>query len=131
MKVRAGFKALDPPADPGEGQEEPTCPSPAGDGWGRGRQRSRKLKSRTQGGRRSELGGFFSLDPRISTSESSVGLNSKNCAKVPATSPQKTGPSLGGLEPPTFRLTAERANRLRHRDSGATWYASYSFYGEV
>ncbi len=28
-----------------------------------------------------------------------------------------TLPSLGGLEPPTFRLTAERANRLRHRDS--------------
>ena len=27
-------------------------------------------------------------------------------------------PSLGGLEPPTFRLTAERANRLRHRDTG-------------
>ena len=26
-------------------------------------------------------------------------------------------PSLGGLEPPTFRLTAERANRLRHRDT--------------
>ena len=26
------------------------------------------------------------------------------------------GASLGGLEPPTFRLTAERANRLRHRD---------------
>ena len=25
--------------------------------------------------------------------------------------------SLGGLEPPTFRLTAERANRLRHRDN--------------
>ena len=25
--------------------------------------------------------------------------------------------SLGGLEPPTFRLRAERANRLRHRDS--------------
>ena len=24
--------------------------------------------------------------------------------------------SPGGLEPPTFRLTAERANRLRHRD---------------
>ncbi len=24
--------------------------------------------------------------------------------------------SLGGLEPPTFRLTAERASRLRHRD---------------
>ena len=29
---------------------------------------------------------------------------------------QKTTSSLGGLEPPTFRLTAERANRLRHRD---------------
>ena len=27
--------------------------------------------------------------------------------------------SLGGLEPPTFRLTAERANRLRHRDRWA------------
>ena len=26
-------------------------------------------------------------------------------------------PSPGGLEPPTFRLTAERANRLRHGDS--------------
>ena len=26
-------------------------------------------------------------------------------------------PVLGGLEPPTFRLTAERANALRHRDS--------------
>ena len=24
--------------------------------------------------------------------------------------------SLGGLEPPTFRLTVERANQLRHRD---------------
>ena len=24
--------------------------------------------------------------------------------------------SLGGFEPPTFRLTAERANRLRHGD---------------
>ena len=28
----------------------------------------------------------------------------------------KRNTSLGGLEPPTFRLTAERANRLRHRD---------------
>ena len=27
----------------------------------------------------------------------------------------KKEPHLGGLEPPTFRLTAERANRLRHR----------------
>ena len=31
---------------------------------------------------------------------------------------KKTESSLGGLEPPTFRLTAERANRLRHRDTG-------------
>ena len=30
--------------------------------------------------------------------------------------PAKTHASLGGLEPPTFRLTAERANQLRHRD---------------
>ena len=29
---------------------------------------------------------------------------------------RKNFASLGGLEPPTFRLTAERANRLRHRD---------------
>ena len=29
---------------------------------------------------------------------------------------EKNHSSLGGLEPPTFRLTAERANRLRHRD---------------
>ena len=28
---------------------------------------------------------------------------------------------LGGLEPPTFRLTAERANRLRHRDNSDLW----------
>ena len=32
----------------------------------------------------------------------------------------KKNPSLGGLEPPTFRLTAERANRLRHRDRCAS-----------
>ena len=39
-----------------------------------------------------------------------------------AKEPQKhkmMAPSLGGLEPPTFRLTAERANRLRHRDRAA------------
>ena len=29
---------------------------------------------------------------------------------------QNENASLGGFEPPTFRLTAERANRLRHRD---------------
>ena len=29
----------------------------------------------------------------------------------------KKKPSPGGLEPPTFRLTAERANRLRHGDN--------------
>ncbi len=28
----------------------------------------------------------------------------------------KNPTSLGGLEPPTFQLTAERANQLRHRD---------------
>ena len=36
---------------------------------------------------------------------------------VQQTLKQKEWSSLGGLEPPTFRLTAERANRLRHRDS--------------
>ena len=46
-------------------------------------------------------------------------------------------PSLGGLEPPTSRLTAERANRLRHRDSstGLFWTLygvdTHSFPGEV
>ena len=29
----------------------------------------------------------------------------------------KKNSSLGGFEPPTFRLTAERASRLRHRDT--------------
>ena len=29
---------------------------------------------------------------------------------------QNGNASLGGFEPPTFRLTAERANRMRHRD---------------
>ena len=29
---------------------------------------------------------------------------------------QNENASLGGFEAPTFRLTAERANRLRHRD---------------
>ena len=28
---------------------------------------------------------------------------------------------LGGLEPPTFRLTAERANQLRHKSSVSTY----------
>ena len=37
----------------------------------------------------------------------------------------KQNASLGGLEPPTFRLTAERANRLRHRDSGTIAFVSY------
>ena len=27
---------------------------------------------------------------------------------------QQNNPPPGGLEPPTFRLTAERANQLRH-----------------
>ena len=52
------------------------------------------------------------------------------CSTSPVSSWQKgislvfsknlTPPSLGGLEPPTFRLTAERANRLRHRDDDAS-----------
>ena len=29
---------------------------------------------------------------------------------------QNENASRGGFEPPTFRLTAERANRLRNRD---------------
>ena len=36
---------------------------------------------------------------------------------------KQTESSPGGLEPPTFRLTAERANRLRHGDfHGGNWY---------
>ena len=31
---------------------------------------------------------------------------------------QKNGTPPGGLEPPTFRLTAERASRLRHGGLG-------------
>ena len=38
------------------------------------------------------------------------------CPSPPRIVVLKNKPSLGGLEPPTFRLTAERANRLRHRD---------------
>ncbi len=38
----------------------------------------------------------------------------------------KKNPSLGGFEPPTFRLTAERASRLRHRDCYLT--ACFNFY---
>ena len=30
---------------------------------------------------------------------------------------EKKFPSLDGFEPSTFRLTAERANQLRHRDT--------------
>ena len=36
--------------------------------------------------------------------------------------------SLGGLEPPTFRLTAERANRLRHRDNTPIIIVALYFY---
>ena len=38
----------------------------------------------------------------------------------------KTQSSLGGLEPPTFRLTAERAIRLRHRDHLFCWTGNYA-----
>ena len=37
-------------------------------------------------------------------------------------------PSVGGLEPPTFRLTAERANPLRHRDMSAGTLFSISYH---
>ena len=48
-----------------------------------------------------------------------LGTKSKGrCIKLTAETSLDSKPSssLGGLEPPTFRLTAERANRLRHRD---------------
>ena len=38
---------------------------------------------------------------------------------------KKKHTSLGGLEPPTFRLTAERANRLRHRDELLPWFLNF------
>nr|CDS15729.1 hypothetical protein EgrG_002017200 [Echinococcus granulosus] len=38
--------------------------------------------------------------------------------------PQKAHSPSGGLEPPTFRLTAERANRLRHEGCLATRYTA-------
>ena len=40
--------------------------------------------------------------------------NLKNKRNVKRKTKKKSSP--GGLEPPTFRLTAERANRLRHGD---------------
>ncbi len=43
---------------------------------------------------------------------------------------EKKNSSLGGFEPPTFRLTAERASRLRHRDAihvHANKHSSWSF----
>ena len=47
-----------------------------------------------------------------------VNLKLHNFASVDLTKPTNTMlPSLGGLEPPTFRLTAEGANQLRHRDT--------------
>ena len=36
--------------------------------------------------------------------------------------------SPGGLEPPTFRLTAERANRLRHGDLHVPQMISFCLY---
>ena len=39
---------------------------------------------------------------------------SVDCAGVGLVLQKDSSP--GGLEPPTFRLTAERANRLRHGD---------------
>lgn len=39
--------------------------------------------------------------------------------------------SLGGLEPPTFRLTAERANRLRHRDNRKPRFPCFAGMGRL
>ena len=47
---------------------------------------------------------MFTLSP-----EEEVEMEKKRRKKEKWSSP-------GGLEPPTFRLTAERANRLRHGD---------------
>ena len=41
---------------------------------------------------------------------------------------KKKASSLGGLEPPTFRLTAERANRLRHRDLDVKLLLGQAFF---
>ena len=39
--------------------------------------------------------------------------------------PEQKQPSPDGLEPPTFRLTAERANQLRHGDLHEPTIVSY------
>ena len=46
-----------------------------------------------------------------------LSTNSNILTKTSACMQKKLTP-LGGFEPPTFRLTAERANRLRHK---GTW----------
>ena len=42
----------------------------------------------------------------------------KKLSKQRAAKTRRQAPPPGGLEPPTFRLTAERANQLRHGGSG-------------
>ena len=51
----------------------------------------------------------------ILTSER-IAYRIKNLEKEKINYKRKNITSPGGLEPPTFRLTAERANRLRHGD---------------
>ena len=64
----------------------------------------------------------FKSDKRKRTQDEKVLLTRlgvvvvTRCPSPPKIVVLKNKPSLGGLEPPTFRLTAERANRLRHRD---------------
>ena len=41
---------------------------------------------------------------------------------------EKKFPSLDGFEPSTFRLTAERANQLRHRDCSITMQLYFVIY---
>lgn len=55
-------------------------------------------------------GGFCGDSRQVKTRDKNV-LRGQHLVKM------QQQPSLGGLEPPTFRLTAERADRLRHRDS--------------
>ena len=61
---------------------------------------------------------FFSSasQGRIIRSATLLKMAVKRNRRVKFLPREKNISSLGGLEPPTFRLTAERANRLRHRD---------------
>ena len=59
-------------------------------------------------------GGFFIC---LSSRLTAVSIAIEKKKKKKQFKKKKKEASLGGLEPPTFRLTAERANQLRHRDN--------------